>query len=236
MEEFLQFYKAASPAFPATRLPRSPARAGAGAEGPRGQCRSGWGSLGKPGQGRGRSCAGEVQGDNHPRASPTPAPSSRAPLPPQGSQVSHARPQLCALLLPWDQAFVPSEGSGQKGRHTLECGRADLLLGIIPRGEQEKGAMTVVSTGVEQTVPIRINPHPFRWTGLLRTPPPLPYSTAVPNTGASRSSWFLLRRRAPKIPNKSSSGAPCPSKGSEDGGNNFQCRVMNLQEATWGLN
>lgn len=199
VEEFLQFYKAAPPASPATRLPRSPARAGTGAEEPRGQCRSRWGSLVKPGQGRGRSCAGEVQGDNHPRTSPTPAPSSCAPLPPQGSQVSHVRPQLCALLLPWDQAFVPSEVSGQKGRHTLESGRADLLLGIIPRGEQEKGVMIVVSTGVEQTVPIRINPHPFHWTGLLCTPPPLPYSTAVPNTGASLQ--FLVPAETPSSKN-----------------------------------
>lgn len=52
-------------------------------------------------------------------------------------------------------------------------------------GEQAKGAMRAVSTGAEQTVAIRINPHPSCWTGLLCTPPPSPYGTAVRNAGAS---------------------------------------------------
>lgn len=72
----------------------------------------------------------------------SPAPSSHAP--PKALKC----PQLCTSLLPPVSALVSREWSGHRGRQRY------------PEGWQAQGAMVVVSTGAEQTVPIRINPHP----------------------------------------------------------------------------
>lgn len=159
MEEFLQLYKAAPPA-PHPAVPT--ARAGAGAQGHQAGSRL-LGAQPSPARWR-QELHGGAQGNNTPGFS-----CSLLSCPPKALK----SPQLCTSLLPPVPALVSRECSGHRGRQRY------------PEGWQAQGAVVVVSTGAEQTVPIRINPHPSCWSGLLCSLPPPPYGTAVPNTGAS---------------------------------------------------
>lgn len=80
--------------------------------------------------------------------------------PTRGPALRPAAPPAPAAHCPWG---LWVEGGA---RHSTPAPRR------YPQGERAKGATVVVPTGAEQTVPIRINPHPSCWTGLLRTPPP----------------------------------------------------------------
>lgn len=128
-----------------------------------------WGAQRSPGRGGGRSWRGEAQGNNHPRVSP--APSSRPP-PPDGSRISHARPRSAPRCSPGTRRSLPVGAVGRRGGTQRRAAQHTRSSALSPGGERAKGATVVVPTGAEQTVPIRIKPHPSRWTGLLRTPPP----------------------------------------------------------------
>lgn len=159
MEEFLQLYKAAPPA-PHPAVPT--ARTGAGAQGP-------WAGsqlLGaQPSPARQRQELHGVAQDNNPPGFSCSLLSCPAMLP---SLLSSA-PRCSPLERLWFPGRAQDTGEGS----------------VILSGGAGTRAMVVVSTGAEQTVPIRINPHPSCWSGLLRSLPPPPYGTAVPNTGTS---------------------------------------------------
>lgn len=100
-----------------------------------------------------------------------------------------------------------------------------------------KGVKIAVPTGLSKPVPVRLNQHPSCQTGLPLHPHRRHRMAQQCKTlGLLCSSRVLLSHQGPKILNKGSPGAPYPSRRHEGGGNNFQCSVMNLQEATWGLN